>query len=75
MVYFSYQKSKLLYIVEGLEIKLGKMVYFMAIWYILRSFGTCHCLFVLFLKFVFISHLGKLYQEKSGNPGRQMPWM
>jgi hypothetical protein len=40
------------------------LVYFMAICYILRSFG------IIFGDWYIFSRFGMLYQEKSGNPAR-----
>jgi hypothetical protein len=46
------------------------LVYFMAIWYILWSFGICCGNLVYFIEIWFIfPRFVMLYQEKSGNPG------
>jgi hypothetical protein len=46
------------------------LVYFMAIWYILRPIGKVdgHLVHIVVIWYIF-SHFDMLYQEKSGNPG------
>jgi hypothetical protein len=58
---FLNKKSKFGYILEGLAIKYvdtfyGHLVYFTAIWYILRPFGIfgCHLLFLVAIWFVWL---------------------
>jgi hypothetical protein len=63
---FSNQKSQFGKILEGLAMEgvgifYGQSVYFTAPWYILWPYG-------IFFVFVYFSHFGLLYQEKSGNP-------
>jgi hypothetical protein len=43
------------------------LAYFMAVWYMLLPFGIFYGIFGGHL--IYFSHFGKLYQEKSGNPG------
>jgi hypothetical protein len=58
---FTYQKSKFGYVFVW---------YVFAIWYILWPFGIFCGLLVYFVVIWYIfHHFGKLYQEKSGNPG------
>jgi hypothetical protein len=47
---------------EDIGVLYGHVIYFMAIWYILRPFGKLHSYLVHFPRF------GMLYHEKSGNP-------
>jgi hypothetical protein len=48
------------------------LVYFMAIWSLLRKFGVFRGHLVYFMVIWYIFHrFGMLYQEKSGNPGRE----
>jgi hypothetical protein len=49
------------------------LIYFTAIWNILQPFGTFyeHCHNFVFIWYIF-SGFGIMYQEKSGNPGRQL---
>jgi hypothetical protein len=50
--------------VEYFGILYGQLVYFTAIWYILRPLGIFYGYFMIFSSF------GMLYGEKSGNPDR-----
>jgi hypothetical protein len=43
------------------------LVFFSAIWYILRSLGIGRYIYYGYL--VYFSRFGMLYKEKSGNPG------
>jgi hypothetical protein len=51
------------------------LVYFMAIWKILLTFGIFYGHFAdLAVIWYIFPHFGILYQEKSGNPGRKGQW-
>jgi hypothetical protein len=72
---FSNQRAEFGYILEGLAtgdvgIFYGHLVYFTAIWSILRPFGICILwpLSIFSGYSVYFSLFGMLHQEKSGNP-------
>jgi hypothetical protein len=46
------------------------LIYFLAIWNILQTFGICydHLVHFVFIWDTYFYRLGKLYQEKYGNP-------
>jgi hypothetical protein len=68
MVYSQTKNSILGNFLRGLQWKMLK--YFMDIWSILQPFGILygHLVYVMVICYIF-PHFGKLYQEKSGNPG------
>jgi hypothetical protein len=56
--------------VEDVCVFCGHLVYFKAIWYILRPFGIFygHLVYVFCVNLVYFPHFGRLHNVKSGNP-------
>jgi hypothetical protein len=68
--FFSNQKSKFGFILEGLRLEM--LMYFMAIGNTLQTFVIFYDSLVHFVFFCYIfSGFGIMYEDKSGNPGGQ----
>jgi hypothetical protein len=69
MVYFQTKNPNLGKFWRDLDWKM--LIYFMAIWNILRAFEICYAHWIRFLLIWYIfSGFGTMYREKSGNPGQ-----